>query len=660
MRLFSKRDNKAYITGAMLLAVGMSLSAGACLGQTVIVDASTTVNVGAGSDDLATLQNIFQDATAPADGGSPQVNPVQHMVTDLNMKRIRILQGDVYCDLDANNQFGSDISSAGVVVGTAVAGDCYPLLWQLKWALTNRLSPHVAVAAYMPMSFVQYGPADTWSTAVRDRYVSYAKQLVNYIVTTSFNGGAPLVVFEVSNEIDIADADPLNWNQTDSSRYALLPLGPNGRFLWWIDPATYNLNSWPPVQANSYPYSNAGLSYPYSLDMRRLDHGISTLQKIFADAVSAVRNDPAIQAAYPNQTIEIAGPAFSSASFQTYPVPNYPGWSKQAAQPTPEEIFLDLTLNPTTAIDPATNQPRFNAPLDRFSFHFYGDFLNGYNSDPLIAPYTTLNYMTTTFQRKLAALGHPEIKLFLSEWGPAGDDANANVLANPDINYSHKGAAWAAAFLTEAVADKISTGSYLIMHDATGSATGDIRRASLMHKVVTSSRCATYYPKPVANVLRMFAMMTGTRRATTLPTSSANLGAFAASDTSSAGVLIYNYDTLMFTRPAVDTPQTFSVQLDNLPFNGIVTVQRYLVDANHSNLAAYLYPPSGQVDPGLQPELQMIEQFNGQVQNGQLILPSRSLGLGVTFWRVLANGRSASAGPTPFRVYPAFCKSGNR
>jgi hypothetical protein len=35
------------------------------------------------------------------------------------------------------------------------------------------------------------------------------------------------------------------------------------------------------------------------------------------------------------------------------------------------------------------------------------------------------------------------------------------------------------------------------------------------------------------------------------------------------------------------------------------------------------------------PNLQRVEQFNAQVINGQLILPPRTLGLGVTFWRIL-------------------------
>jgi hypothetical protein len=31
----------------------------------------------------------------------------------------------------------------------------------------------------------------------------------------------------------------------------------------------------------------------------------------------------------------------------------------------------------------------------------------------------------------------------------------------------------------------------------------------------------------------------------------------------------------------------------------------------------------------------MVEQFTVQIVNGQLILPARSLGLGVTFWQIL-------------------------
>jgi hypothetical protein len=165
-------------------------------------------------------------------------------------------------------------------------------------------------------------------------------------------------------------------------------------------------------------------------------------------------------------------------------------------------------------------------------------------------------------------------------------------------------------------------GSYLILHDAVGDQLGTVGQASLMNKYSST----TYFPKPAANVFKMFAMMTGTRRAVTVPTANPNLGAFAASDANAAGVVIFNYNSA-FT----DTPATFSVEVDNLPYNGVVLVERYLVDANTSNLEAYLTQP-GQPDP----TLQRVEQFSALVQNGQLFLPSRTLGLGVTFWRILS------------------------
>jgi hypothetical protein len=145
-----------------------------------------------------------------------------------------------------------------------------------------------------------------------------------------------------------------------------------------------------------------------------------------------------------------------------------------------------------------------------------------------------------------------------------------------------------------------------------------------MHKAIGSDGSASYYPKPPANVFKMFAMMSGAHDSVTLP-ADVGLGAFAASDATSAGLIVYNYNSSF-----IDTAKAFSVEFDNLPFDGSVIVRRYLVDAYTSNLAAFLSQP-GQPDPGLQ----VVEQFTGQVQNGQLILPARSLGLGVTFWQVL-------------------------
>ena len=79
-------------------------------------------------------------------------------------------------------------------------------------------------------------------------------------------------------------------------------------------------------------------------------------------------------------------------------------------------------------------------------------------------------------------------------------------------------------------------------------------------------------------------------RAQGKPTDRPNLGAFAASDSSSAGLVIFNYNSTFTT-----TDETVDVELDNLPFNGVVTAERYLVDASTSNLWAYLrqFGPDG-------------------------------------------------------------------
>jgi hypothetical protein len=286
---------------------------------------------------------------------------------------------------------------------------------------------------------------------------------LRFILTRSFDAGAPSVVFEVSNELDIADPTPLKWDQNNPTSALLPPLRPWGRWLWWIDPSSYNLYG---------PQGMAG-SYPFQIDMRRVEHGISPVQKIYADIINDIRlnNDPVLQSKYAGKTIDIAGPAFAGTSFQWYPVPNYPGIGPKSVLPTMEEHFLDLTFNQSLDVDPVTHVGQFNAALDRFSFHFYGDFLNGYNPDPLIAPYTTLRFMTNTVRTKLAALNHSGVSLFVSEWGPTTDETS-------DINYSHKGAAWAAAFLAEAVADHVAMGSYLTASDYVGAPPHGFRRTT--------------------------------------------------------------------------------------------------------------------------------------------------------------------------------------
>jgi hypothetical protein len=160
-----------------------------------------------------------------------------------------------------------------------------------------------------------------------------------------------------------------------------------------------------------------------------------------------------------------------------------------------DETFLDYMFDPQTALG------QFNSSLDYISFHYYGDFLGQTGSCGQVgSPTTALKYITGRLSAKLAALGHPQTKFFISEWGPTTDVTSI-------INYSHLGASWAAAFLTEAVADNVVMGHYLVMSDAVGTqTTGDPGIASLVDKIN-----GVAYPKPVTNVFKMFNMMTGTQ-----------------------------------------------------------------------------------------------------------------------------------------------------
>jgi hypothetical protein len=161
----------------------------------------------------------------------------------------------------------------------------------------------------------------------------------------------------------------------------------------------------------------------------------------------------------------------------------------------------------------------------------------------------------------------------------------------------------------------------------------------MMHKL-TDAGGVHYYPKPVANVFKMFNKMTGTRNAVSVsPTGTAsNLGAFATSDANSASVLVYNYSSSVFNNDGnsmVETPETFTINLGNLwggqAYTGNVTIKRYLIDANTSNLYAFLKPDGTHPSP----ELQLVGQTTSFVSDNQLMIGSASpLGLGVVFYRI--------------------------
>lgn len=595
---------------------------------TISIDAASTLPQG-GGDVLPTLKNIFQSANAPGNVSSypdALADQMLPLMAGLGVKRARLLLVDEYCDIDAQGTFGGNSS------GSFVAGDCFPLAWQLDWLIKANLSPHMAVASHMPTSFVEYGPAETWgdrridpndssSPKIIDHYKDYAKALVRYIADKMFTAGAQSAIFEVSNEIDIAADYPI----CSASGCTLQPLGAWGRWLWWIDPSTYDpaINAWAFTIAHE---NDSGLGFPGNGDVRRLGRGLLPVQKIVSDAIAALNS----QNLYGGKTIEVAGPAMAGWTLAVRP---------QGTLPSMEEQFIEQTFN---ASGP------FYANLDRFSFHYYGsvEALRTARPEALCTtdvpdPFNLFGQMVTAYKTKLNVANMSAVPLFLSEWGATACDSG-------DVNFSHKGAAWVAAFLPEALAQGVTMGSFLTIEDRLvyggPAATSLLGGASLWHTYGDASSY-TFLPKPPTNVFKMYSLMSGLRNQVTVTPagSSSHLDAFVTSDQNSTSVMVYNFDPyLVFNNDAnmrADTPENFSISVSNMfksvGYSGSVKVERYVVDANHSNLAYFLQHRSDAPSPD--PNLQKLPDATATVVNGNLQLASQSLGLGVMLYRITPN-----------------------
>jgi hypothetical protein len=623
------RQHRRFLAALAVTALSLSQVQMAAADATISIDAASTLPQGGGNV-LPTLKNIFQSGNAPGNVSSypdPLADQMLPQMADIGVKRARLLLVDEYCDIDAQGNFGTNSG------GTFTAGDCFPLAWQLDWLIKANLSPHMAVASQMPTSFVQYGPAETWgarlldpnnpaSPKIIDHYNAYAKALVRYIADKMFAAGAPTAIFEVSNEIDIAADYPT----CSGSTCTLQPLGPWGRWLWWIDPSTYNPAGY--GQAYTIAHENdSGLGFPYNGDVRRLGRGLLPVHQILSNAIASVNG----QNLYGGKTIEIAGPAMAGWNLAVRP---------QGTGPSLEEQFIEQTFN---ASGP------FHANLDRFSFHYYGSIEALRTGTPaqlcttdVTDPFNLFEQMVTAYKTKLSAANMSSVPLFLSEWGTSACDSG-------DVNISHKGAAWVAAFLPEALAQGVTMGSFLTVEDRLvyggPSAPSLLGGASLLHTYGAASSY-TFLPKPPTNVFKMYSLMSGLRNQVTVTPagSSSHLNAFVTSDQSSTSVMVYNFDPyLVFNNDAntrTDTPENFSMSISNMfktvGYNGSVKVERYLVDKDHSNLAYFLQHLSDTPSPD--PSLQKLPDTTATVVNGNLQLASQSpLGLGVMLYRITPN-----------------------
>lgn len=377
--------------------------------------------------------------------------------------------------------------------------------------------------------------------------------------------------------------------------------------------------------------------------MRRLGRNLLPVQKIFADAITAVNTELSQNSLYNGKTIEIAGPAMAGWNLIVRP---------QGAGTSLEEQFIEQVFNPYALPYGA----KFNMPLDRFSFHYYGsvEALGTHTVQDACAdvtqPFALFEQLTNTYKAKLSAFSMQNVPLFLSEWGPSS-------CSDGDVNYSHKGAAWVAAFLPEALAQGVTMGSFLTVEDRlVYGGTSLLGTASLLH-TYGGEPPYTFLPKPPTNVFKMYTLMSGLRNQVTVTpvTSSSHLDAFVTSDESSTSVMVYNFDPYVVfnndSNTRTDTQENFSIVISKLfktnSYSGPVTVKRYQVDKDTSNLKnfiEYANAHSGNTDGAPDPRLQMIEDYTANVVNGELHLqsstegaPAKPLGLGVTLYRITLN-----------------------
>jgi hypothetical protein len=262
-----------------------------------------------------------------------------------------------------------------------------------------------------------------------------------------------------------------------------------------------------------------------------------------------------------------------------------------------------------------------NIRLDVVSLHQYG------------GESATIATNAQAIRQALNASGMSNTEIWVTEWGPSSSEVGQLGA----INASHVGGAWAVTFLLQALKGTITGGSYLEVrdnhgHDTVGS-DSDMMLASWNHRQNNEE-----YPKAIANVFSMVSRMSGTRKMATVTTNKPNLYALASSDSSSASLIVSNfsYASSWATKKAIDnsTAQTVTAGFKGLPFNGAVTVDRYLVDATTSNLTHWFF--AGKTPPSVSAtQLQKVESFSATASGGTVILPARQLGQSaVSLWIV--------------------------
>jgi hypothetical protein len=257
--------------------------------------------------------------------------------------------------------------------------------------------------------------------------------------------------------------------------------------------------------------------------------------------------------------------------------------------------------------------------FDAITLHAYGPSV-----------YTIANF-AQSIRTALNAANLKSTTILVTEWGAgSSDDSKLG-----QINATNQGAAWAVQFLAQCLQGTVTGGSFLEVRDNQGTdvagMNSNMNSASWLH-VQNNNQ----YPKPIMNAFNMISNMTGARSSVTVNPAKPNLAALASADSDSASVVVANFNTVFGQQNNQDltTNETVTVAFKNLPLNGTVTIDRYLIDAKTSNLA--MWAAAGTLPNSVQSsQLQKIESFPATSDQGVVSLPVRTLGQSaVSLWVV--------------------------
>ena len=224
----------------------------------------------------------------------------------------------------------------------------------------------------------------------------------------------------------------------------------------------------------------------------------------------------------------------------------------------------------------------------------------------------------------LIADGNPQAEIWVTEWGASdGEDSYYGA-----INASHQGAAWAIYFLLQALEGTVTGGSFLEVRDNQGHDTVGVD-ANIYEPSWNHVENSVEYPKAIENAFSMVDRMAGTRNSVAVNPAKPDLYGLASSTSTSASLIVANYnylfDNINKNYSDESKVENVTVAFKNLLFNGPVTVDRYLIDAQTSNL--YYWYSAGQTPPSVQStQLQKIESISATVTGGTLSLPIRQFG----------------------------------